>query len=126
MSPTIIKCEKCGRVVCNACYCEWTPESVVTIPIVAKPFDPTIDLYHALWLELHTEVRTKEQFSIWLTKVPAINCECLAWLKDYLAKCPPPDGDLAEYGFLLHQAVNRKLGKAEFTWAEFEAKYGAN
>ena len=86
----------------------------------------SINGYHAIWDELHSEVRTKEQFERWVAKVLRLGCECGKWLRDYLAKCPSPDGDLAEYGFLLHQAVNRKLGKTEFAWAEFCEKYGAD
>lgn len=81
-------------------------------------------IYHQLWTELHTEVRTKEQFESWVARVPNfVGCGCASWLRDYLAKCPPPDGDLAKYGWDLHNAVNAKLGKAEFSWAEFEEKY---
>jgi len=84
-----------------------------------KPFD-----YYALWNELHTEVRTAEQFEAWVKRVPSFGCSCASWLKDYLAKNPLPDGDLAEYGWTLHNSVNAKLGKPEFSWAEFETKYG--
>jgi len=80
--------------------------------------------YHALWNELHKNVRTKEQFEAWVNRVPSFGCSCASWLKDYLAKNPLPDGDLAEYGFHLHNAVNQKLSKPEFSWTEFETKYG--
>ena len=82
--------------------------------------------YHALWHDLHTQVKTAEQFEAWVKRVPQFGCGCQSWLKDYLAKCPPPDGDLAEYGFHLHNAVSRKLNKPEFSWAEFETKYGSH
>jgi hypothetical protein len=123
MSLTIIKCEKCGRVVCNACYCEWTPGSVVTIPSTAKPFDPILELFHELWNELHTEVRTKEQFENWVARVPSFGCGCASWLRDYITANPPTD-DLQVYGFCLHNVVNAKLGKPEFSLVEFEEKYG--
>ena len=80
--------------------------------------------YHLLWQELHTEVRTAEQFADWVARVPQFGCSCASWLKEYLAKNPLPEGDLAEYGWTLHNAVNRKLDKPEFSRTEFETKYG--
>ena len=82
-------------------------------------------IFHALWNELHSDVRTAEQFADWVKRVPSFGCSCSSWLKDYLAK-NPPHGDLRRYGFFLHRAVSEKLGKPEFTWAEFETKYGSH
>ena len=80
--------------------------------------------YHALWESLHTEVRTAEQFANWVKRVPSWGCSCRRELDGYIAENPVPDTGLAEYGWTLHNFVNRKLGKTEFTWAEFETKYG--
>ncbi len=82
-----------------------------------------VSKFNELWHQLHTEVRTAEQFTNWVTRVPSFGCGCASWLKDYLAKNPPHD-DLRRYGWELHCAVNQKLGKPEFSWAEFETKYG--
>ncbi len=93
--------------------------------------DKTV-LFHTLWRELHTEVRTKEQFENWISRVPSFGCGCLAWLKAYIAKQPYPVGTQIEvklvYGWTLHNAVNAKLSaegkdRPEFSWAEFERKY---
>jgi hypothetical protein len=81
-------------------------------------------IFHQLWNDLHSDVRTAEQFANWVNRVPSFGCGCASWLKDYLAKNPVPDTDLAEYGWALHNAVNAKLSKPEFSWAEFETKYG--
>ena len=93
---------------------------IVTVEnqVIVNPID-----YHALWHSLHSEVRTAEQFADWVKCVPSFGCGCQSWLKDYLAKTPLPDGDLAEYGFELHNAVNAKLSKPLFAWFEFLAKY---
>lgn len=92
--------------------------STVESRVEFKPFD-----YHALWQELHTEVKTKAQFEAWTKKVPKFGCGCADWLRDYIAKNPTPESGLAEYGFELHNAVNVKLSKPLFFWGEFEAKY---
>jgi hypothetical protein len=91
--------------------------------VVHKTSEEQIATYHALWLELHTQVETAEQFAKWVKRVPNWGCGCSSWLRDYVAKCPPPDTDLARYGFELHCAVNAKLGKTEFSWDEFCEKY---
>tara|TARA_R110000868_G_scaffold9753_1_gene47994 strand:+ start:15261 stop:15569 length:309 start_codon:yes stop_codon:yes gene_type:complete len=93
------------------------------VDIVGIPVED-IERFHALWISLHAEVRTADQFEAWTKRVPSFGCSCASWLKDYLAKNPVPDTGLAEYGWTLHNAVNQKLGKSEFTWAEFETKYG--
>jgi hypothetical protein len=119
--PTIIQCEHCGQVVCNVCYC--TGVAVLSEP---KPVEPTRDildtLYHQLWDELHTQVKTAEQFAEWVNRVPSFGCGCANWLRDYVRDNPPTD-DLREYGWRLHNSVSRKLNKTEFSWDEFEAKY---
>lgn len=81
-----------------------------------------ISFYRDLWQELHTQTKTKEQFEAWVKKVPNFGCGCANWLADYIAKTPPPNSDLAEYGFELHNAVNTKLGKPLFSWLEFAIK----
>ena len=88
----------------------------------------TASEYHALWLELHTKVETFSQFELWVAKVPSFGCSCAKWLKDYITANPPAD-DLREYGWTLHNAVNKKLrdegkDRPEFLWDEFVEKYG--
>ncbi len=82
----------------------------------------TDEIYHALWDEIHTQVQTPEQFADWVKRVPQFGCSCASWLRGYL-KDNPPTGDLWRYGWMLHNAVNAKLSKAELSWAEFEQKY---
>jgi hypothetical protein len=84
-------------------------------------------IFHALWQELHSEVRTAEQFADWVKRVPSFGCGCARWLKDYIA-VNKPNGDLHEYGWTLHNSVNKKLrdegkDRPEFSWDEFEQKY---
>ena len=109
-------------VPCVVCEPEYVEN--MTFVTAVNPVD-----YHQLWHELHTEVRTAEQFEAWVKRVPSFGCGCQSWLKDYLAKNDFSDGDLAEYGWRLHNAVNAKLraegkDRPEFSWAEFETKYG--
>ncbi len=91
------------------------------IVTVHSPQSSAVD-YHQLWAELHTQVETPEQFADWVKRVPSFGCSCASWLRTYL-KDNPPTEDLREYGWKLHNAVNAKLGKVEFSWLEFEAKY---
>jgi len=79
-------------------------------------------IFQNLWHELHSEVRTAEQFADWVKRVPSWGCTCSSWLREYVA-ANPPTGDLREYGFYLHCAVNAKLSKPEFSWEQFEQKY---
>ena len=92
---------------------------IVTVEnqVIVNPID-----YHALWHELHSEVRTAEQLADWVKRVPSWGCSCSSWLREYVA-ANPPTGDLREYGFYLHCAVNAKLSKPEFSWEQFEQKY---
>lgn len=78
--------------------------------------------YHALWQSLHSEVSTAEQFADWVKRVPSFGCGCASWLREYVA-ADPPTGDLREYGWRLHNAVNAKLNKAFFVWPDFEKMY---
>jgi len=124
VSPNIFRCEYCGRVVCNICYClgdqsKTGPQS----PLDALPRDPLDNIYHKLWDEIHSVNFTPEQFDEWKAKVPQLGCSCVAWLKEYLVSNPPQFGDWPTYAWKLHNAVNKKLGKPEFSWADCQNKY---
>jgi hypothetical protein len=74
-----------------------------------------IELYHALWRELHTKQDpTPEWFSDWVSRVPGSSCKCQSWLQEYLRESPPRYDDFAAWSVELHNAVNAKLGKP--TW----------
>ena len=123
MIPIIFECEHCGKNVCNVCYCTGSPTVSIPNPVVKKAdlLDP---LYHALWQELHTQIQTKEQFAQWAKRVPELGCGCESWLKSYLSQNPISD-DIREYGWKLHNAVNQKIGKAEFSKKRFDEKHPA-
>jgi len=71
-----------------------------------------IELYHALWRELHTkENPDSEWFADWVSRVPGSTCKCQSWLKDYLQESPPRYEDFAAWAVECHNAVNAKLGK---------------
>jgi hypothetical protein len=127
MTPAIFQCDQCGKMVCNVCYCTGFP-----VVSESKQVNQRVDIldtvYHQLWNELHTHVKTAEQFKAWVKRVPSFGCSCASWLKDYIAANPPTD-NLREYGWTLHNKVNAKLrdegkDRPEFSWAEFETKYG--
>ena len=69
-----------------------------------------VELYHALWAELHSTDMTQEQFKEWFSRVPK-TCGCDKWLTGYLRDNPPDYSDFKQWGEALHNAVNRKLGK---------------
>ena len=113
-------------MVCNVCYCTGFPVVTESKPVV--PSGDILDtLYRELWIELHTKVEAAEQFELWVKRVPQFGCGCARWLNDYIA-VNTPTGDLREYGWTLHNAVNKKLrdegkDRPEFSWDEFEQKY---
>jgi len=64
-----------------------------------------------LWSELHARPMTQHQFEEWCNRVPAFGCSCRKDLLAYIDKHPVDWDNFYEWGVLLHDAVNVKLGK---------------
>lgn len=73
------------------------------------------------WRQLHTEVRTQQQWIAWRDSVPCGDCRQGAI--DYEEQNPFREHD-DWWGFGLHNHVNAKLDNPSFTEAEAQALYG--
>jgi len=74
------------------------------------------NVYHALWAEVHKKQDpTAEWFADWLSRIPSYGCDCLADLRAWLAQNPPRYDDWLVWTWELHNAVNSKLGKPQFS-----------
>lgn len=83
------------------------------------------EMYHALWLELHsTQDANPAWFEYWIKRVPNAQCGCQTWLADYLLANPPRYDDFFAYSVELHNAVSAKLGKEQWTIERAKEHYG--
>ena len=91
----------------------------------APPAIPSIkDEGPKLWKELHeAENPNAEWFGAWLQRIPRYGCTCKNDFAVILKDNPPRFDDWKRWTWEVHGAVNRKLGKAEFSWAEFCETY---
>ncbi len=74
------------------------------------------------WEILHTSVMNVEQFALWLKSIP-VQCNCGKSFEEILQNNPPRFDDWHKWTWEVHNAVNRKLGKAELTWNEAVEKW---
>lgn len=96
-------------------------EVVYRLPL--PPKSELIDLYHALWLEIHAKQDpTPEWFADWCKRVPK-TCGCDIWLKAYLEKNPPRYDDWFVFSVELHNAVAAKLDREQWTLARAREYY---
>jgi len=95
--------------------------------IETKPFQAKstlTDLHRELWTELHNKQdATPKWFADWVSRVPNTCGGCRDWLILYLETTPPRFDDFPRFTWELHNAVNLKLGRNEFSWADFVQKY---
>ena len=85
---------------------------------------PQIKLFHHLWNELHGKQNpTQEWFDDWLKRIPNIGCDCKAWLLEYLTNNTPQFNDWRDWTWRLHNAVNIKLEKEQFSYEDFAEKW---
>lgn len=100
------------------------PPVVKTFQMLRRHTSPVLSRYHDLWNELHSgQITTQDQFDNWLERLPNKDCDCRAWVKEHIANNPPRFSDMPKYGWELHNAVNRKLSKRDFSWWEFAIRY---
>ncbi len=102
------------------------PPGYVSPPPEVVRLGQILEAYRRIWKELHLQTApTKEWFEGWMARIPNAGCDCLKWLKDYLAsdEGAPDYANWRVFGWRLHNAVNKKLGKPFFTWEEFSRLY---
>ncbi len=100
------------------------PPTRKTFQMVRRHTNPVLSRYHELWNEMHSgRVTTQSLFDNWLERVPSKDCGCREWLRRYIAKNEPRFDDMAMYGWQLHNSVNEKLDKPQFSWEDFNATW---
>ncbi len=88
----------------------------VSIPHYPTQEQTQVDLFHALWHELHSKQDpTTVWCEDWCKRVPRVGCGCQTWLADYLLANPPRYDDFFAYSVDLHNAVSAKLNKEKWT-----------
>lgn len=72
-----------------------------------------------LWEELFTTVKTHDDLERWEAKIPKYGCDCDTFYRAYKAQFPPTK-DYIDFAwkYWLKCAVNKKLGKDQFSWHE--------
>ena len=75
------------------------------------------------WEEFHRHVWTLEQLAEWETRIPnEYGCDCPANYREFKAKCVHPILTV-EWKVELHNMVNAKLGKREWTVEEARQRW---
>lgn len=86
-----------------------------------------IAAFHACWHAIHTEEWSTEQWLIaWEQALPRVGCDCDRWYQEWKEANPPPLGNAREcriWGFRLHNAVNGKLLRREWSVEEAIARW---
>jgi hypothetical protein len=75
------------------------------------------------WAKLHTTLMDSAMFAEWVDAIPG----CATCKRDFLELIkinPPRFDDWWKWGWEIHNAVNRKLGKPELTWDYFQVIWG--
>lgn len=84
----------------------------------------SIELYHALWSELHfKEDPTLEWFNEWLARVPSLGCDCVLHFAAILSENPPRYDDWPRWTWEVHNTVNLKLNKPIISLKEAYGSY---
>jgi hypothetical protein len=69
------------------------------------------------WRLIHTTQMNAESFKVWIDGIPN-KCDCRKSVDSLLEINPPRFNDWWRWGWEFHNAVNRKLKKAEVVWEE--------
>ena len=80
-----------------------------------------------LWAELHLKADPSEEwFRSWVDRVPSFGCKCRSDFETITkANCPRFD-DWFAWSVEVHNAVNRKLNRKEWTVEEAKARWTAD
>ena len=82
------------------------------------------ELTRQLWAELHFKTdATAEWFANWLKRVPSYGCKCRDAFEAIIKVNPPRFDDWFAWTVEVHNAVNRKLGRKEWTLDEAVARW---
>lgn len=77
-----------------------------------------------LWEELHTQLNPTDQWlQKWIKRIPSFGCGCKQGFKDIMAANPPRYNDWFAWTVEVHNAVNRKLNRREWTIEEARARW---
>ena len=91
-------------------------------PMTPEGKERLLQRQRAHWQKLHTTQFAPEQFKSWIQSIPG----CSACQRDFqklIKDHPPRYADWHRWTFEIHNIVNQKLGKPEFTWQEACEKY---
>jgi hypothetical protein len=75
------------------------------------------------WQKLHTTQFTPEEFEAWIASIPGCST-CQRNLRRRLETLLPRYDDWNRFTWELHNAVNKEIGKPEFTWLEACQQWG--
>ncbi len=74
------------------------------------------------WQKLHTTQFTPEEFEAWIQSIPGCST-CQRDFRKLIKDHHPRFDDWHRWTFEIHNLVNAKIGKPEFTWQEACEKY---
>ncbi len=85
------------------------------------------ELTRQLWAEMHSKIgATAEWFTNWMKRVPSYGCKCRDAFEAIIKANPPRFNDWFTWTVEVHNAVNRKLGRKEWTVEEAKARWTAD
>lgn len=116
----------CDHPVCTGEARATAPEALRSGIRLGTPVTPELiaERGRAAWTVLHTEGVGKDAawLAAWEKSIPCGRCQVKY---RELVKANPPTFPLtARWTWELHEGVNRDLGKPEFSWREYELRYG--
>lgn len=107
----------------------WTRETPTPVATEAKVVvnDSVVlellELQRNHWRKLHTTRFTPEEFELWIQGIPGCS-SCQRDFRRLIETNPPRFDDWWRWTWEIHNLVNTKLGKPEFTWQESCQLYG--
>lgn len=95
---------------------------VETTPIVKEHLASISSKQSQHWDKLHRSKFTPQEFESWVGSIPGCSA-CRRDFRKLIETKSPRFDDWRRWTWEIHNAVNAKLSKPDFTWEEFEAKY---
>ena len=99
----------------------WERHSKRKVGSTAVTEDKKKEIGRAAWVALHTEKNPSMDWllNVWLLLVPAFECQCQKFAKEWIAANPPPlDENFFEWTWKFHDAVDQKTGDQRMTLEE--------
>jgi len=85
----------------------------------------SVDQQREHWRKLHTTRFTPEEFELWVQGIPGCS-SCQRDFRRILKNHPPRFDDWERWTWEIHNAVNARLGKPEFTFEQACKIWGWN